>query len=210
MLTSVTTSPTPPPPDPALPDLTEEGDRPSVTDVNGTVARFEMAYTPESDTLRVPFGAPLSARIPAYVFLALALTVAVLVGVGHLSSPGSRLFIWVVEGDVNRPLPSSALAFIVLVSGIATALRSHMRGVVVHKEGIEARYLLPMGLPRIKKWAWAQIHRVVLDDEGVMLELWDGQYDRLPEVARGTELAKLLEGMAGRHNVLVTRLRALD
>lgn len=210
MLTSVTTSPTPPPPDPALPDLTDEGDRPSITDVNGTVARFEMAYTPETDNLRVPFGAPLSARIPAYVFLTLTVAVAAVIGVAYLSSPGSRLFIWVVEGDLNRPLPASVLAFIVLVSGIATALRSHMRGVVVHKEGIEARYLLPMGVPRIRKWAWAQIHRIVLDDEGVMLELWDGQYDRLPEVAKGPDLAKLLEGIAVRHNVLVTRLKELD
>lgn len=212
MLTSVTTSTQPPPPDPALPDLGEEGDgdRPSVTDVNGTVARFEMAYSPEAETHRVPFGAPFTTRIPAYIFLALSIGVVALVGLAHVSSPGSKLFIWVVEGDAGRPLPSTVLAFIVLVSGIATALRSHMRGVVVHKDGIEARYLLPMGVPKIRKWAWAQIHRIVLDDEGVMLELWDGQYDRLPDVARGPELAKLLEGMGGRHAVTVTRLKELD
>lgn len=212
MLNSVTTSPTPPPPDPALTDLTDEGDgdRPSITDVNGTVARFEMAYSPEAETMRVPFGAPLTARIPAYVFLALAIGVVAIVALAHVSSPGSKLFIWVVEGDAGRPLPSTVLAFVILVSGLATALRSHMRGVVVHKDGIEARYLLPLGVPRIRKWAWPQIHRIVLDDEGVILELWDGQYDRLPDVARGPELAKLLEGMGGRHDVMVTRLEKLD
>ncbi|CAN5532026.1 hypothetical protein BH09MYX1_BH09MYX1_21210 [soil metagenome] len=199
----------PPPPGPALQDLDNEGDRSSVTDVNGTVARFEMAYSPEAETGRVPFGAPLTARIPSYIFLALALGVVGTVALAHVSSPGSSLFIWVVEGDKGRPLPSTVLAFIVLVSGIATALRAHMRGVVVHRDGIEARYLLPMGVPKIRKWAWAQIHRIVLDDDGVMLELWDGQYDRLPDVDRGTELAKLLEGMGGRHNVMVTRLKEL-
>jgi hypothetical protein len=192
-----------------MPELADDGDRPSITEVNGTVARFEMAYNAENETMRVAFGAPLSARIPSYLFLALAIGVTVTVAVAHSMPASSTLFIWVVEGDRGRPLPATVLSFIILISGLATALRSHMRGVIVHKDGIEARYLLPLGVPRIRKWAWPQIHRMVMDEEGVMLELWDGQYDRLPDVDRGTELANLLEGMASRHNITITRLRNL-
>jgi hypothetical protein len=192
-----------------MPELADEGDRPSITEVNGTVARFDMAYNAEDETMRVAFGAPLSARIPSYVFLALAVGVAVTVAAAYRMSPSSSLFIWVVEGDRGRPLPASVLSFIILISGLATALRSHMRGVIVHKSGIEARYLLPLGVPRIRKWAWPQIHRMVMDEEGVMLELWDGQYDRLPDVGRGAELADLLEGMGSRHNITVTRLKKM-
>lgn len=192
-----------------MPELADEGDRPSITEVNGTVARFEMAYNAEDESMRVAFGAPLSARIPSYLFLAAAVGIAVTVALAHGMSPSSTLFIWVVEGDRGRPLPASVLSFIILISGLATALRSHMRGVVIHKDGLEARYLLPLGVPRIRKWAWPQIHRMVLDEEGVMLELWDGQYDRLPDVDRGPEMANLLESMASRHNILVTRLKKI-
>jgi len=192
-----------------MPELADEGDRPSITEVNGTVARFEMAYNAENETMRVAFGAPLSQRVPSYLFLALAIGVAVTVAMAHGMSANSTLFIWVVEGDRGRPLPASVLSTIILISGLATALRSHMRGVIVHKDGIEARYLLAMGMPRIRKWAWPQIHRMVMDDEGVILELWDGQYDRLPDVDRGADMANLLEGMASRHNITVTRLKKL-
>lgn len=192
-----------------MPELADDGDRPSITEVNGTVARFEMAYNADQESMRVAFGAPLSARIPSYVFLALSIGVAVTVAAAHGMSPTSTLFIWVVEGDRGRPLPATVLSFIILISGLATALRSHMRGVIVHKDGVEARYLLPLGVPRIRKWAWPQIHRMVMDDEGVVLELWDGQYDRLPDVDRPIELANLLEGMSARHNITLTRLKKL-
>jgi hypothetical protein len=85
-----------------------------------------------------------------------------------------------------------------------------MRGVLVHPDGIEARYLLPMGVPRVKRWAWAQVERVVLDDQGAMLELWDATYERLPDVARPKELAALLERIASERRIVVTRLEELE
>ena len=84
------------------------------------------------------------------------------------------------------------LAFFIFLSGVGTLVRARMRGVVVHVDGLEARYLLPMGVPRVKRWAWAQIERVLIDDEGAMLELWDSTYERLPDVARPGELGALL------------------
>ena len=62
-----------------LPDLVEPPARPemdSVTDVNGTVARFEMAYSPIARRA-VSFGPPLRQRLPSLVFCAFG---AVLVG----------------------------------------------------------------------------------------------------------------------------------
>ncbi len=207
------TTPSSPPPEPqdaVLQDIAEEGERPSITEVNGTVARFEMAYAPD-ETERHPFGPPLLARIPSMVYLLFAVGIVAVVAIAHGSGSNSRLYVWVVEGDRGRPLPSHVLAFLVFISGVATVIRTHMRGVVVNKDGVEARYLLPMGLPRVKKWAWAQIHRMVMsDDAEVMLELWDGVYERLPAVSKRRDLAALLEHMAQRHGIAVTHLASLE
>ena len=203
-----------PPPDDApeqLPELSEEGERPSITEVNGTVARFEMAYQLDPNQERYPFGPTLLARLPAMLWFAFTVAVAGTVVLAHHSSSNSTLYIWVVERDANRVLPSSVLAFLVLASGIATLVRTHMRGVIVQKSGIEARYLLAAGLPRVRQWAWAQVHRFVMDesDGGVVLELWTGQYEKLPPVARPFELAGLLERKAAQYGIPVTKLASL-
>jgi hypothetical protein len=191
--------------DHALPGLADEGDRPSITEVNGTVARFEMAYQPEPAE-RHPFVAPLLTRLPSMLWFAFSLGIAATVVIAHHSSSSSSLFVWVVERD-RGGIPATVLAFIVLASGIATLVRSFMRGVIVHGDGIEARYVLPLGVPRVRRWAWPQIHRMIIDDRAVMLELWTGEYDRLPAVARPLELAALLEQKSAQHGVLLTRLK---
>jgi hypothetical protein len=179
----------------------------SVTE-NGTVARFEMAYNPprRAET----FGPPLRQRIPSLLFLTFGVVLAGLVTVAYYaSSSNSALYRWIVEGDHGRPLPAPVLAFFIVLSGVGTAVRARMRGVVVHPDGVEARYLLPMGVPRVKRWAWPQIERIVLDDDGAMLELWDGTYERLPDVARPREMGVLLEGIAGTRRIGVTRLASI-
>ena len=191
-----------------LPSLADEGDRPSITEVNGTVARFEMAYQPEAP-LRVAFGAPFLQRLPAVIWFLFSLTVTSVVVLAHQLGSNSALWVWVVERD-RQGIPASALAFLVLASGIGVLVRSYMRGVIVHRDGIEARYILPLGMPRVRKWAWAQVHRMVLAEDGVMLELWTGEYDKLPPVAKPADLGALLEQIGGQHGVLVTRLKPLD
>lgn len=189
-----------------LPDLADEGDRPSITETNGTVARFEMAYQPEPSA-RHAFGAPWFQHVPAMIWFAFTVGVAGAV-VAAYRMPGSALYIWVAERE--RAFPPTVLAFVVLASGIAVLARSFMRGVIVHKEGLEARAIVPPGIPRVRRWAWAQIHRVVLDDRGVMLELWTGEYDKLPTVARASDLSALLEQLAAQHGITVTRLEDLQ
>jgi hypothetical protein len=187
------------------PDSASRAPLDSVTEVNGTVARFEMAYSPKVGE-RIAFRPPLRQMVPSFLFLAFALFVLALVVVAHTGSSNTRLYIWVVEGDRARPLGSSALSFLVLVSALGTMLRARMRGVVVHADGLEARYLLPMGLPRIKRWAWPQVERMVIDESQVMLELWDGTYERLADVAETAKLGELLERIAASRKIRVTRL----
>lgn len=195
---------------PALSDLeAEDGERPSITDVHGTVARFEMAYTPKTGD-RFAFGPPLRSKIPSFLFLAVALAAAAAVVVGYASSSGSALFRYVVEGDRHRVLSSPGFVLILVASAVGTSIRAHMRGVVVTDEGIETRTLLAFGIPSVKRWAWAQIDRVVVDDaHEVMLELWDGRYERLPAVADGKRLTQLLEQIALGRRMHVTRLSRL-
>jgi hypothetical protein len=188
-----------------LADDSAEHERISVTDVNGTVARFEMAYSPVGGD-RFAFGPPLRMRIPSFLYLAFAVALVLLVVVAHAGSSNSSLYIWLVEGDRGRPIGSSLLAFIVLASAVATVIRAHMRGVVVRAEGVEARYLLAMGIPRIRRWAWTQIERIVLDDRAVMFELWNGRYERMPEVGEPRKLGDLLERIAAARRIRVTRL----
>jgi hypothetical protein len=196
---------------PSLKDLTdvnEEGDRISITDVNGTVARFEMTYNPIARE-RVFFGPPPSARIPGFVFFAFALVLVALEVIAYTGSSNSRLYVWLVEGDRARPLPSAFLAAIVLLSALGTMLRTHLRGVVVRGDGLEARYLVALGMPRIKKWAWAQIHRIVIDDKQVMLELWDNTYEKLPPVADFESMRAALQAVATARKIQTTHLKKL-
>jgi hypothetical protein len=191
---------------PDMVDSSDDGDRPSITEVNGTVARFTMAYSPDKAD-RFAFGPPMWQRAPSLVYLGAALILALVVFTAYHGSSNTSLYRWVVEGDRARPLGSVPLTFLIVFSAVATVIRAGMRGVIVTADGVEARYLMALGVPRIRKWAWAQIDRFVLDDEDVMLELWDGTYERLPRVRDGKALSELLERIAVARNRPVTRLK---
>jgi hypothetical protein len=196
-----------PPDEPAQGGAEDDGDRISVTDVNGTVARFEMAYSPPKKQ-RVTFGPPLSQRLPSLLFIALAVAMVAVVTIAKGGSSDSRLYAFVVLGDRGRPLSAQTLSYIVLLSAIGTAIRARMRGVVVMNDGIEARYLLAIGFPRIRRWAWSQIERMIVDESQVMLELWNGQYERLPPVADPAKLSNLLEHISATRQIRLTRLKS--
>jgi hypothetical protein len=189
----------------ATAELGDEGDRISVTDVNGTVARFEMAYSPvESDRFR--FGPPLRQRIPSLLFLAFAAAMLAAVLYGESAGSGTRLSIWLAEQDRGRPIGSLGLSIIVLASALGTVARAPMRGLVIRADGVEARYLLPLGIPRIRRWTWAQVERIVVDDRSVMFELWNGEYERMPAVGDHAALCELLERIAAGRKLRVTKL----
>jgi hypothetical protein len=211
MVVSQPQSPSPSHPSPQLPDVVEssdEGDRPSITEVNGTVAKFEMAYNPERSD-RFAFGVPLLTRIPGYAFLVFAAVIGLTVLAAYHGSSNSSLYIWVVEGDRHRVFGSGPLAFIIVFAALGNVLKTALRGVIVTGDAIEARILVA-GFPKVKRWTWAQIDRLVVDEDDVMLELWDGTYERLPKVRDGKKMGDLLASIATARGRAVTRLAAAD
>lgn len=197
------------PEDPSkLPSLFESAadeEAPSITDVHGTVARFEMAYSPEKGEKHF-FGPPITQLAPSWIYLTFALFVAAVVALGHVSGSNTSLYVWVVERDQSRPFGAVPLAGIVLVSAIATVVRARMRGVIVGADGLETREILGFGVPRVRKLTWAQIDRVLVDDKSLMLELWNGEYQRLPAVRDFAKLSKLMLGIAAARQKQVTHL----
>jgi hypothetical protein len=179
--------------------------RDSVTDVHGTIAHFEMAYEPVAER-RVRFGPPWSQRWPALVYLAAALAIVTSTAFAYARPMASAWTRWIVEGDRDRPMAAGGLALLVFLSAMATVVRAHMRGVVVREDGIEVRELLALGVPRVRRWAWAQMHRLLIADSSVGIELWDNTFVRLPDVADSRGLAALLARIATNRRVEVRAL----
>jgi hypothetical protein len=205
---------TPLSPDPSTPETQSvdgaAGDRDSITEVHGTIARFEMSYSPPSGA-RIKFGPPLSERIPSGLYLLGALILGAVVLYAYSFAPSSSVvFDWIVEGDRSRPISANVLATVVVVSALATVVRTHMRGVLISDDWIEARYLLAFGIPRARRWGWPQVLRLIVDGPHVAFEFWDGSYERLPRVARSAELVDLLLQHADRHRIDVTVLKPLQ
>jgi len=193
-------------PDVIAPD-DDENERPSITGVDGTVAKFEMAYSPNK-TDRFAFGPPLLARLPGLLFLGFAATLGLTVIAAYHGSSNSSLYRWVVEGDKHRVIGSGPLAFFILFTALANVVKTELRGIIVTADAIESRDLRAGGFPSVKRWTWAQIDRVVVDDASVMLELWNGSYERLPNVHKAKELAELVVRIATARGRAVTRLGA--
>jgi hypothetical protein len=170
---------------------------------------FDMTYRPKQS---VAFGPPLHTRIPSMAYLAVAVGLVVFVIVGSLSASGTWMFRYVVEQDDSRILGARALVAIVLVSAFASVIRSRMRGVVVHPEGLETRDILGLGWPRVRHYAWPQIDKIALDAGGsIALLLWDGTRELLPAVRAKADLADMLERIALARAIPVTGARgAID
>jgi hypothetical protein len=192
-----------------LPDLGEpahDGERESVTDVHGTVAHFEMSYSPPALSERRKFDVPMRMRAPSFIYVGIAAVVVALVVWGYNAPSTSRMFQWIVQGDRTRPFSSQVLAIIVSVCAAGTFLAGKMRGVIVSADWIEARYMLPLGIPKHARWGWPQVHRVILGKESIALELMDGSWERLPEVAELGALRALMIAHAQKRRIDVTEL----
>jgi hypothetical protein len=156
---------------------------------------FDMTYRPlETQT----FGPPLLARLPSFLYLAVAVALVGVVLYGSSSASNSVLFRYIVEQDSTRPLGARALAAIVFVSALAAVVRARMRGVVLHPEGLEARDSVNVGWPRVRRYTWPQIDRIVLDAgrQTIAVDLWDGRREWLPPVGERDLLAAALEQVA--------------
>jgi hypothetical protein len=154
---------------------------------------FDMTYRPEE---RV-FGPPFSARIPSLVYFGIAVVVGVIVLAGEQSGPGSALFRYVVEADPSRLMGIRSLAVVLFVGSVASILRAGMRGVRVFGDGIESRDIEFLFVPRVRRYRWPQIDRMLLDLETTVgLDLWDGTRAHLPTVGDLPQLLATLEHVA--------------
>jgi hypothetical protein len=50
-----------------------------------------------------------------------------------------------------------------------------MRGVRIFGDGVEAREITQLFVPRVRRYRWPQMALIVLDQRHVAVELWDGQ-----------------------------------
>lgn len=148
-----------------------------------------MTFRPAS----AAFGPTFAQRVPSLLYLAVALGALGLVLAGERSAPDSELFRVVVEQDAYRYVGLRACVLMLVASAIATVLQAGMRGVRVVGDGLELRELVAFGWPRIRRYRWAQIDRIVLDRASIALDLWDGSRALLPPVSGRSELSLLLE-----------------
>src|SRR5262245_59144273 len=136
MLVSTHPKTSSPPQLPALVDpAVDDGDRPSITETNGTIARFEMAFEPRENE-RFAFGPPLWQQAPSFLFLGFALCLAFFIAAATHASSNSVMFRWVAERPATPPA-----SIIILLCAVGTVVRTMLRGVIVTKEGIETRDL---------------------------------------------------------------------
>lgn len=189
------------------PLIGDESEEPSITEVNGSVARFGMAYTASAPVPSSFFGPPKKHLWASYAFLLFAIALLAGVALGYSSSSNSRLYIWIVEGDLGRPLPSWMLSAIVFLSAIGTVVRARMRGVLVGPDWLESRELLLFGIPKVERWSWSQVDRFIFDERGVMVELWNNRYVKLAEVLDLPALQTCLAHVAHKRYKTVTDLK---
>ena len=156
---------------------------------------FDMTYRPLESQM---FGPPMKSRLPSIIYLAAAVALLAVVTIGSSAASDSFLFRYIVEADSQRMLGARPLAFIVLASAVAAVIRTRMRGVIVHPEGLEARDTLGVGWPRVRRFSWPQIDKIILDagPQTIALDLWDGRREWLPAVEERDQLAATLEQVA--------------
>jgi hypothetical protein len=139
-----------------------------------------MSFRPEEPRR---FGPPLRECVPSYVYLGVSLLFVVFVAYGHVAPEGTLAYHYVIEAAHERALRSETFASLVLLSGVASVLRSHMRGVRVLPDGIETTEVLLLGLPRIRRLDWPMIDRFRFSSvRSVGVDLWNGTREFLPDV----------------------------
>ena len=154
-----------------------------------------MTFRPEEARR---FGPERKACLPSYAYLSLAFGFVLFVAYGHLAAPGTFAHRYVVEAEGKRLISAAAFATIILASGFGAVLRAHMRGVVIHPDGIETLDILALGWPRIERYGWAQIDKFHFDagKDLISVDLWNGQTTVLPRVADRGELVQALAFVA--------------
>ncbi len=168
---------------------------------------FDMTYRPEE----CAFGPPLISRLPSLLYLLCAAGVGLLVLIGENSGSNTAVFDYVVAQDPDRVMSIRTLSLVLLVGAISSVARSSMRGVRVFPDGVEAREVRSFVVPRVRRYKWPQMERIVLDmKSGVALDLWDGSRAFLPDVSNRSKLESTLERVAAARAIPVRGGAGLD
>jgi hypothetical protein len=166
-----------------------------------------MTYRP---TERV-FLPPWRARLPSLSYLLVALAVGVVVLAAEASPSNSELYVWLIENNSKRLISAETFAILLGVSAIATVLRTGMRGVRIHGDGLEYRDVVSFFIPKRRRYRWAQIDRISLDEpNSIGLDLWDGTHVFLPPVSDHAALAATLEKVGAARAIPVRGGKGLD
>jgi hypothetical protein len=166
-----------------------------------------MTYRPTETS----FGPPFVLRIPSLLYATLAVAAVIIVVVAESSSSSSWLYVNVVERGVRGVMSARTFAACLVVGAIASLLRTNMRGVRVRADGVEYRDVVSLGIPRVRRFKWAQIDRVILDSpRSVALDLWDGTRAFLPDVSDRLTLGATLEKVAHARAIPVRGGKGLD
>jgi hypothetical protein len=166
-----------------------------------------MTYRPEEAV----FGPRWSKRVPSLLYLAVALGVCALVIAGENSSSNSELFDLVVAQDASRVMGMRTLAIVLLIGAVASVVRTNMYGVRIYPDGVEAREIHSLFIPRVRRYRWPQLERIVLDlKTTVALDLWDGSRTFLPPVSDLAGLMATLERVAAARAIPVRGGAGLD
>lgn len=166
-----------------------------------------MTYAPAEST----FGPPLRNKIPSFVYLFAALAALMVVLIAESSPADSWLFVNVVERGARGVITARAVAFMLLLGALSSVLRANMRGVRIRGDGLEYRDIVSLGLPKLKRYRWAQIDRIILDSpQTIALDLWDGTRAFLPMVEDRSGLAAALEKVGAARAIPVRGGTGLD
>lgn len=152
-----------------------------------------MTYRPQG---RQAFGPPYQTWFLPGLYLVIALTFAGVVLFAHTQVSGGWLFRYIVEGDQHRIIGAKAIALLVVLGGVAAVVRTGMRGVVVHPDGIEVRDMANLFWPKVRNCTWAEIDELLFESAAVGLQLWDGDRLWLPAVLDERGLRRALERVA--------------
>lgn len=160
-----------------------------------------MSYRPEG---RQAFGPPAATWILPAVYFVISIAFLAVVLFAQMTAGDSWLHRYIVEGDEYRIVGARALAGIMALGGLAALLRTAMRGVVVHPDGVEARYVINLGWPKVKSFTWMEIDRLMFQGGHVTVKLWDGTRFGLPAVRDHETLSMTLERIAVARAIPVT------
>jgi len=152
-----------------------------------------MTYRPAETA----FGPPLIAHLPSAFYLLCALGAVVTVFVAYQSPAGSFLYQQIVARSMQGLIGARTVSLFLLAGAVASLIKTSMRGVRIRSDGLEFRDVVSLGIPRLRRYKWAQIDRILLDSpSAIVIELWDGTHAYLPEVSDRDQLGSALEKVA--------------